>query len=127
MPVLPQASEATFIAMITRRAFISRLRKMGRRPEQVSLEKAPDPSDAHHTRMESSAEAMLAGRFFVELSEDQQRTLRLSIVQGMSHSEIAEELDMPLGTVKSHIRRGLQALRAKLREHERAAEEMRQA
>ena len=38
----------------------------------------------------------------------------LSHAEGMSHAEIAETVDMPLGTVKSHIQRGVQKLRQHL-------------
>jgi RNA polymerase sigma-70 factor, ECF subfamily len=37
--------------------------------------------------------------------------LELSLVHGRTHDEIARETDTPLGTVKSHIRRGLQRAR----------------
>jgi RNA polymerase sigma-70 factor (ECF subfamily) len=40
--------------------------------------------------------------------------LDLSFFRGLSHKEIAEELDMPLGTVKSHLRRALLELRDRL-------------
>jgi RNA polymerase sigma factor (sigma-70 family) len=39
---------------------------------------------------------------------------------GWSHSEIAAQLDMPIGTVKSHVRRGLDKLKAKLCEDSRS-------
>jgi RNA polymerase sigma-70 factor (ECF subfamily) len=38
--------------------------------------------------------------------------LELSLVHGMSHSEIADEMAIPLGTVKTGIRRGLASARA---------------
>lgn len=41
-----------------------------------------------------------------ELSEDQRAAISLCVAQGFSHSEASEILNMPLGTLKSHINRG---------------------
>ena len=46
-----------------------------------------------------------------ELAEIQRHLIALAYFNDMSHSEIAEAVQLPLGTVKSHIRRGLQKLR----------------
>jgi RNA polymerase sigma-70 factor, ECF subfamily len=40
--------------------------------------------------------------------------LQLAFWEGRSYPQIAEQLDLPLGTVKSHVRRGLLHLRARL-------------
>jgi RNA polymerase sigma-70 factor (ECF subfamily) len=45
------------------------------------------------------------------LSAQQQEALALAFFQGYSHSEIAQALDQPLGTVKGRIRAGMQKLR----------------
>ena len=50
------------------------------------------------------------------LPEDQLRVIRLSFFDGLAHSEIAELLEIPLGTVKSRIRLALQRLRDPLGE-----------
>ena len=52
-----------------------------------------------------------AARALETLRPDQQRVLRLSIYQGLSHEKIAESTGIPLGTVKTHVRRGLIRLR----------------
>lgn len=45
------------------------------------------------------------------LPEKQQRCLSLSMIYGYTHEEVAEETQIPLGTVKSHIRRTLNKFR----------------
>lgn len=50
------------------------------------------------------------------LPEDQRRTIELAYFGGFSHSQIAELLDEPVGTVKGRMRLGLDKLRRKLTE-----------
>lgn len=50
------------------------------------------------------------------LSFGQRACIHLSLVEGMSHGEVAEVLQMPVGTVKSHIARALALLRAWLKD-----------
>lgn len=49
------------------------------------------------------------------LPPDQRILVELAFLKGYSHSEICEETGIPLGTVKTRIRNGLQTLRSKLR------------
>jgi RNA polymerase sigma-70 factor (ECF subfamily) len=50
------------------------------------------------------------------LDETPRRLILMAFFDGASHSEIAARTGLPLGTVKSHIRRGLERLRANLEE-----------
>ena len=55
-----------------------------------------------------------------QLTDEQRLCIVLSYQAGMSHAEIASLVDLPLGTVKSHIQRGtqnLQQLLSAYREH----------
>jgi RNA polymerase sigma-70 factor (ECF subfamily) len=47
----------------------------------------------------------------MQLRPEQRQVLELGLLQGLSHSEIAEALKMPLGTVKTMMRRGLLQVR----------------
>jgi RNA polymerase sigma-70 factor (ECF subfamily) len=51
-----------------------------------------------------------------QLPEDQSRVIDLAYFGGFSHSEIAEMLNMPLGTVKGRMRLGLEKIRAQIAE-----------
>jgi len=107
-----QASETTFVAMIARRRLIDRLRKTNRQPNIDSLEDVlAEPSGGKDTDIQMYVEAKEAAQAMKNLRPEQRQILHLSIVQGFSHQEIADALTMPLGTVKTHARRGLLQVR----------------
>ncbi len=107
-----QASETTFVAMIARRRLIDRLRKNNRQPNVDSLEDIlTEPVNNRDQDMQMSVEAKEAAQAMKNLRPEQRQILHLSIVQGFSHQEIADALTMPLGTVKTHARRGLLQVR----------------
>lgn len=114
-------SEATFVATITRRRIIDRVRKLGRHAGVRSIEHA-DPSEPPNAGAfaERSEEAAVALDALRELSDEQQRVIRMSVVHGLSHQQIAEATGMPLGTVKTHLRRGLIRVRELLDERREA-------
>lgn len=112
-----KSSEKTFIAMIARRRLIDRLRYRGRRPEFQDIdEEGPDPAGDQHKQIELSVEAASAARHLAQLKPDQRKVIQMSIYYGMSHSEISKATSIPIGTVKSHIFRGLAAVRESLQE-----------
>lgn len=116
------ASEVTFVAMIARRRLIDRRRRLGRIPRMEAVRdddaaRAANGSAGDATvpgALETGEEAQRAIAELKNLSLDQQKVLRLSIFHGLSHEKIASALKMPLGTVKTHARRGLLRLRESL-------------
>lgn len=52
------------------------------------------------------------------LTSDQQQVIALAYYEGYSQSEIANKLNIPLGTVKSRMRKGLMEMRSALQKHE---------
>jgi RNA polymerase sigma factor (sigma-70 family) len=54
---------------------------------------------------------MIVADQLAQLPEEQQRVLRLAFYDDLTHVQIAAMTGLPLGTVKSHLRRGMANLR----------------
>lgn len=107
-----KSSETTFIAMIARRRLIDKIRFSTRRISADSLDDVLlEPFTRADKDMQTNLEAQQAAEAMRKLKPEQQQVLRLSIIQGMSHQEISDATGMPLGTVKTHARRGLLQVR----------------
>jgi RNA polymerase sigma-70 factor (ECF subfamily) len=107
-----QSSETTFVAMIARRRIIDRIRYASRRVTADALDDVvTEPVDRSDKSMQTSVEANEAARAVAALRPEQRKVLQLAIVHGLSHQEIADATGMPLGTVKTHARRGILAAR----------------
>jgi RNA polymerase sigma-70 factor (ECF subfamily) len=110
-----RGSEAIFIATLARRTLISRFRGQKGRRLEVSIDDVESASvDQSAADGEASAEACLAAQVLSSLPAQHQRVINLAVVQGLSQSEIAIQTGMPLGTVKTLMRRGLILVREKL-------------
>ena len=106
------ASEATYITMIARRRLIDRFRRRSRELDTASIqEEMVELTSRHEQQTEIEEEAARARQFMQQLRPEQQQVLELSITHGLSQSQIAETTNLPLGTVKTHARRGLMRLR----------------
>jgi RNA polymerase sigma-70 factor (ECF subfamily) len=80
-------------------------------PEEVSSAVEADPSrDLESEEFRSGLASALAS-----IPTEQAAVLELAIYEGLSHSRIAERLDLSLGTVKTRIRSGLTRLRSRLK------------
>ena len=107
-----KASEITFISMITRRRLIDNLRKNNKHKVLKSIEDSlSDDVFSQKSNLEENAEISLVIRALKKLDIQDQELLSLSIYQGYSHLEIAKLLNLPLGTVKTKIRRNLMKIR----------------
>lgn len=106
-----KGAESTFVGTIARRKLIDRHRKRSRRPQTQDIETIPERNLENNTNIEGGTELALASRAMEALRPVQRSVLTLSVLEGMTHSEIAEELALPLGTVKTHIRRGFNQMR----------------
>jgi RNA polymerase sigma-70 factor (ECF subfamily) len=107
-----KSSETTFIAMIARRRLIDKIRYSTRRISADSLDDILlEPFTRADQEMQTGREAQQAAEAMRSLRPEQQQVLRLSIIEGMSHQEISDATGMPLGTVKTHVRRGILQVR----------------
>jgi RNA polymerase sigma-70 factor (ECF subfamily) len=106
-----KGSDKGFVAMVARRRLIDRRRRAGRRPDLHALSDGFDAASDAHERIEPRVEAVGVLEALNAIRDDHRRLIELSLLEGLSHSEIAEVTGMPLGTVKSGIRRGLKAAR----------------
>jgi RNA polymerase sigma-70 factor (ECF subfamily) len=102
------ASETTFVAMIARRRLIDRRRRLMRRRDTGAMP-IVDPAASEDVvgSAELSDEARRASAVLAQLRPEQKQVLELSLVHGRTYEQIAESTGMPVGTVKTHARRGL--------------------
>nr|WP_154664871.1 sigma-70 family RNA polymerase sigma factor [Allorhizobium undicola] len=104
-----------WIFTIARNLRISAYRK-DRRPEFDPTDPAfvPDDVPAADEEFEARQEADRLKRAMQDLPREQRELLQLSFFNEISHSTIAKDLNLPLGTVKSRIRMAFAKLRAAL-------------
>lgn len=106
---------SSYLCLVTRSRAIDRLRS--RKSEQKSIERLQQiviPETDLPTPLESVTlveEQIMVCQSLAQLSDRQRQLLELSYYQGLSQSEIATQLNLPLGTVKTHMRQGLIKLR----------------
>lgn len=111
-----RASVATWLFRIARNLYIDSVRG---EPHWLPIQDGLEQLDQESSEEASSTEAFTdyAGlsRAIDELPAPQARLIRMSYYEAKSHSEIAHELGMPLGSVKSSLRRAFAKLQAGLR------------
>ncbi len=106
------SSEATFISMIARRRLIDRLRKSSRALDTVSIESDfNSPSKLTKDQLEIDDEVARTQKYMEQLKPEEKQVIELSVCQHLPQTKIAEQLQLPLGTVKTHARRGMMRLR----------------
>jgi len=98
------------ISMVRYRA-LDIVRRQAREVPGYQPEEREDETPDALARLVSSAEGAALQRCLRELEEERRRLVVLAFVDGLSHSELAARMKVPLGTVKSWIRRSLLALR----------------
>jgi RNA polymerase sigma-70 factor (ECF subfamily) len=114
-----KASAGTWIFTIARNLRIDAIRK-NRRPEFDPSDPAfvPDPEQAPDQSLQADQMRARVREALGELSEDQATVVRLSFFEDKPHGEIAKQLALPLGTVKSRLRLAMRRIRVALGEKE---------
>jgi RNA polymerase sigma factor (sigma-70 family) len=105
-----RASVATWVFTIARNRRIDALRR-ARRAEPEDLDWGPEPEPDQAEVMETQQETERLGRALAGLPEKQRTLIERAFYGDLSHSEIAAETGLPLGTIKSRIRLALDKLR----------------
>jgi len=115
-----RANVRTWLTSMTRNRAIDMLRREAVRPERDSVSwetllvephatnRSPEAAVSHQIEMQKVHTAM------AELPKEQQNVLAMAYFHGYSHSQIANQLELPIGTVKTRIRLGMQKLRQML-------------
>src|SRR5947209_5821040 len=111
---------AAWLVMLTRSRSIDRLRRRQSRPEAPSAESEAvnlsDTAPSADEQLMASVRAQAVRSAIDALPLLQRLAIELAFYEGLTHVEIAERLEQPLGTVKTRIRQGLLTLRSRLTE-----------
>lgn len=110
-----KGSEPAFVATLAHRRLIdrqrrilARRRKLDRYAQELSVgvRTSPNAIGADHSPDPGSYREELE-RGFCLLPEDERNALWMSVYRGLSHREISEAIEVPIGTVKSRLRRAM--------------------
>jgi RNA polymerase sigma-70 factor (ECF subfamily) len=105
---------AGWLLMQTKTRAIDRLRARMARPQSADVDRATrkaDPGAAPDLQVVQAEQAVRVKAALEQLPLLQRTALELAYYEGLTHAEIAERLEQPLGTVKTRIRQGLLKLR----------------
>lgn len=122
-----RGSAATWLATLTRNRAIDLLRAKGRKGRHdaalsVDAEHSAANDDSPEAHVSRGQRALAVRAAIAKLSGEQRQALELAYFGGLSHSEIAEVLDLPLGTVKTRLLSAAKKLREALAAHAAADE-----
>jgi len=115
-----KASFATWVYRMTRNRWIDHKRKHGRMdvrdPELMKIIADDEVPSAEYNFM-AQENAEILKEQILRLSAPQQTAIRLAFMEFKTHKEIATEIGVPLGTVKTRIRSAIQLLKSNMARH----------
>ena len=108
-----KSAPSTWMTAIVRNRSLDILRRTREEPDvdDALTAQLVDESASPLREVEARGEAHTLRECLGELDPEQRQTIALAFYHGLSHSELAGHLRRPLGTVKTHIRRGLLRLK----------------
>jgi RNA polymerase sigma-70 factor (ECF subfamily) len=114
-----QGRPLAWVLTLTRHKAIDRLRATERRRARIveateTLPDCPSPGPSAPETARVNEQGDLLRRALANLPAAQRRAIELAFFDGLSQTEVASELNEPLGTVKARIRRGMLKLREAL-------------
>jgi len=110
-----KGTEVAFIATLTRRRLIDRVRRQGRRQEDFALVEEPvATSSLPEHELAGREDLQRAKELVASLQPQAREAIELSLYHGLTHIEVSTRMNIPLGTAKSLIRRGLDQIRQRV-------------
>jgi len=110
-----KSSAITWIYTVARNVKIDRIRKMSRpEPDPNDPSFVPDSPETGEQVVDRQQRSDILKQAVSLLPEDQRQIIMMSFFEEKPHSEISEELGIPLGTVKSRIRLAFGKIRSEL-------------
>jgi RNA polymerase sigma-70 factor (ECF subfamily) len=103
---------AGWLVGIARFKVVDQIRARERHPSPTA--DTPEPATSEPSDLDRVADRMLVDAALAQLPKRARSVLELAFLGDHTHVEIAEKTGIPLGTIKSDIRRGLARLRAEL-------------
>ncbi len=107
-----ESSPRAYVYTIARNLALSRLRKRSTRPLKAEAWDVYDPNTGFTAPDESDpTTSLLAEKLLAHLSDEERGLVEQSFYDGFTHAQLSEQTGLPLGTVKSKLRRALLKLR----------------
>jgi RNA polymerase sigma factor (sigma-70 family) len=104
---------AMWLVGIAKRRIIDHLRSEGRHASRRADESEPPPMETDKD-LDQVADRMIVAHALRSLPDRPRQVIEMAYVHDLTHQEIADRTGLPLGTIKSDIRRGLQSLRSEI-------------
>lgn len=110
-----RGSLGAWLATITRRRIADHWEARSRDQRAMAAVAGRDmPADSEPARADEVALRVAIADEIANLGQPQGTIIRMAFFEDLTHNQIAQRLDLPLGTVKSHIRRSLDRLRTRM-------------